>query len=335
MINIVSTGIAGCGEKEYYEEFSKFCQLYKKKVNVVNVTDVIIETAKKINPQVTKYNILNFPRSTRNIWHQTALDYILTEKLIKNGINIVNIHVSYWWKESPEEVVNAHILNSFFKKFNPIFFVQITDGLQKIKTRIDKVVEHVGRALDLEDIIRWRDLESYITEMFAQINKKDYYLIARNQPPNTLFRLIFDNRLKVYFSFPITFAQNNLRKKIENFVNELDKIAIVFDPYKIEKFEVFPSRLKKLGTDVIIKRDYRLINQSDFVVAYFPKVVYSSGMITEINYANSNGKIVYLVWPNQKYSPWTIYPVRKVFFSPQACLRELKKITQQKKPRRW
>ena len=335
MINILSTGIAGCGEKEYFEKFSQFCETKKKKVNVINATDVILEVARKTNSDVNKYNILNFPKSTRNIWYQAALDQILNEKLIKNAINIVNIHITYWWKEGPEEVVNARILNAFFKAFNPKFFIQIVDGIGVIKERVDKVVENVGRVLNLESILRWRDLESYITRILAQINNKEYYLIARGQSADTLFRLIFENRLKIYFGFPITFAENKIKKRVENFVEELNKIAIVFDPYKVEKFESFLPGMKRLGTDAIVKRDYQLIDQSDFVVAYFPKIVHSSGMITEMNYANSSGKLVYLIWPDKKYSPWTIYPVRKVFFSPQDCLKELKKVVRQRKIRTW
>ena len=335
MINILSTGIAGCGEKEYFEKFSQFCRQKGMPLNVVNTTDVILAVARKTNPDVNKYNLLNFPKSTINVWYQAALNQILREKLIKNAINIVNTHATYWWKEGPDEVVNANLLNSFLKVFDPIFFIQIVDGIGFIKERVDKVVESVGRVLNIESVLRWRDLESYVTKIFAQINNKEFYLIARAQGPDTLFRLIFDNRLKIYFSFPITFAERRIKKKIENFVKELEKIAIVFDPYKVEKFESFIAGMKKLGTDAIVKRDYQLIDQSDFVVAYFPKVVPSSGIITEMNYANSNGKIVYLVWPNKKYSPWTIYPVRKVFFSPEDCLRELKKVVKQRKKRNW
>ena len=105
MINILSTGIAGCGEKEYFEKFSKFCASKGKKVNVINTTDIILEVAKKTNPEVNKYNILNFPKSTRNIWYQAALDQILQKKLMKNAINIVNTHATYWWKDWPDEVV--------------------------------------------------------------------------------------------------------------------------------------------------------------------------------------------------------------------------------------
>lgn len=335
MINILSTGIAGCGEKEYFEKFSQFCQQKRKKVNIINTTDIILEVARKTNPSVNKYNLLNFPKSTTDIWYQAALDKIIQEKLDKNAINIINVHATYWWKEGPDEVVNAKILNSFFQALKPIFFIQITDGAEFIKKRIDMAAENVGRALNMEGILHWRELESYLTKIFAQIHNKEYYLIARAQSPDTLFRLIFDNRLKVYFSFPITFAEKKVKIKTQDFVERLEKIAIIFDPYKVEKFELFIAGLKKLGTDAIIKRDYQLIDQSDIVVAYFPKVVYSSGMITEINYANSNGKIVYLIWPNKKYSPWTIYPVRKVFFSTEDCLKELNKIVQQRKVRTW
>lgn len=335
MINILSTGISGCGEKEYFQKFSQFCQQKKRRVNIINTTDAVLEVAQKSNPSVNKYNLLNFPKSTTDIWYQAAFNKIIQEKLDKNAINIVNTHATYWWKEGPNDVVNAKILNSFFEALKPIFFMQITDGAELIKARLDKVAENVGRALDMEGILRWRELESFVAKIFAQIHNKEYYLIANAQSADTLFRLIFENRLRVYFSFPITFAEKKVKIQTQKFVKELEKISIIFDPYKVEKFELFTAGLKKLGTDVIIKRDYQLIDQSDVVVAYFPKIIYSSGMITEINYANSNGKIVYLIWPNKKYGPWTIYPVRKVFFSTNDCLKELKKIVRQRKRRTW
>lgn len=47
MVTIVSTGIAGCGEKEYFDKFIDYCYSKGKRANIISVTDVVLEVAKK------------------------------------------------------------------------------------------------------------------------------------------------------------------------------------------------------------------------------------------------------------------------------------------------
>lgn len=333
MIKIVSTGIAGCGEKEYFEKFSRFCNREGKKVNFISVTEEVLEASKKSGFEINKYNLLNFPKTTRAAWYQSAFDKILEEKLENNKINVVNIHISYWWKNGPEEVVRGDILNNFLNKLDPEFYIQITDSAIEIEKRLNMIADHVGRSLSPEDMLRWQDVEFHIAQTFAEINRKHFYMIAKEQPADTLFRLIFKKDLKTYVSFPMThFEAEKEKNKIKNFIEELNKILIVFNPGTIEDYGQYePGRVKTLSGEMTIKRDFRLIDQSDMVIAFFPKIVHSSGALLEMEYANSTGKPVYLVWPHKNYSPFTAFPVRKVFFSPKDCIEEMKKLTRLRK----
>jgi hypothetical protein len=122
------------------------------------------------------------------------------------------------------------------------------------------------------------------------------------------------------------YANGKVKSVIEKFSKELNKIAIVFNPEKIEEYPHYSGRLRRISGDVTVKKDYRLIAQSDMVVAFFPKIVYSSGVVSEINFASSIGKTVYLIWPSKDYGAFTAYPVHRIFFSPKECLEEIKKL---------
>jgi hypothetical protein len=254
----------------------------------------------------------------------------LSKELLRDKINIISIHVTYWWKDGLEDVVKADILNSFFHELNPLFYIQIVDTADRVKRRVDKVVRHVGRTLSLEDIYRWQDMETFIVRMLAEINQKPFYMMPQRQAADTLYRLIFTHDLKVYISFPMSFAKPSERKKVATFVQKLGKWAIVFNPEFIEEYAHYNGRLKRICEDSLIKHDFRLIEQSDIIIAYFPRVVHSPGIVTELNHANSIGKHVYVIWPIKRRSPWTAYPARKVFTSPQECLEEIKQIARQR-----
>jgi len=326
MITVVNIGIAGCGEKEYFEKFGNYCRKKGKKLNYISITDEILKIVQKTHPEVNRYNLLNFPKTTKDAWYKVAFENILSKRLEKDSINVVNIHVTYWWKDGPDEVVKANILNEFLKALNPIFFTQIVDSAENIKRRVDPIVEHVGRRLSLEDIYRWQDMECFVGELLASINGKKFYIIPSRQPPDTLYRLIFTNDPKIYLSFPMFYANGKVKSVIEKFSKELNKIAIVFNPEKIEEYPHYSGRLRRISGDVTVKKDYRLIAQSDMVVAFFPKIVYSSGVVSEINFASSIGKTVYLIWPSKDYGAFTAYPVHRIFFSPKECLEEIKKL---------
>lgn len=81
----------------------------------------------------------------------------------------------------------------------------------------------------------------------------------------------------------------------------------------------------------IIARDYALVEQSDVIVAFIPVDEHgspriSAGSQSEIFYAYSNGKAVYIVFPGdpRKLSPWvTEFAPGRVFATVDDCIREL------------
>ena len=102
--------------------------------------------------------------------------------------------------------------------------------------------------------------------------------------------------------------------------------------------EEIASLLRAVG-DHTVKRDFRLIDQSDLVVVYYPPIPYdrfdtqskqvqadtyiplSVGVICEIVHGHATGKRIYAVWlPRHVPSPFFTYHVFRTAASPQELL---------------
>lgn len=327
MRTVFSTGIAGCREKEYFKRFSDHCQERGKRVSIMNVTDYVVDIARESGEKINKHNLPNFPRSAREAWYSEAFSEILEALHSESAdVAIVNAHVTYWWRSTPDNVVKSRSLLSFLEKLNPYLFLQTFDRPSEIKQRIDKVVEHIGRELTLEDILRWQETESFTTQIFAELCGKEFFLLFTEYPPDTLYKLLYTDCRRVYVSFPMTFLEEG--EEVKELIEKLEEVCVVFHPIK-DPCPVEDERLERVYGEHVIKRDYRLINQSDILVAFFPEPVYSAGVLTEMNYARSTGKRVYLISPG-KHSPFDDYLAFKTFPDIDSCVEEIKLLSEAK-----
>jgi adenylate kinase len=192
----------------------------------------------------------------------------------------------------------------------------------------------------LAELLAWRDEEAFVTKTFAKIQKKPHFLVARDEPPQTLYNLIFKPEMKkVYLSYPISAAESRKMKKVQEVRDELRKNLVVFDPMSIKDVDWLTVALsrKKSGNkaysipftdngnlqkevkvdlneleevsvclkDQTIARDYELISQSDYVAVYYynPNLP-SPGVEREIRFAKDSGKPVILYLPAKTMSPF-------------------------------
>lgn len=139
------------------------------------------------------------------------------------------------------------------------------------------------------------------------------------------------NNLRCYLAGPIEFAPNPIdHSSLVSFLN--DKGVKVLDPKKIsfggevseltnrkelfenEQFDIIRNQMKK-----IVRKDLRCVDISDFIIAFLPKDVRTTGTIHEIIEADRQRKPVLLICPEGiKYIPaWLfgIIPLRYMFDS--------------------
>ena len=212
----------------------------------------------------------------------------------------------------------------------------------------------------------WRDEELFITEMLAQYQKKPFYIIARKEPPELLRDLIHKvekiregkKALRAYLSYPITYMKGDVK-----WMDEKDEIKeklreagiIIFDPITVEEADIIglADEAKKKGEDAIefevegekfkipieqievckddiydqiVARDYKLIDQSDIVIVYYPVPTLSAGVLSEINYSFTHNKEVYAIFPYEDLSPFFSYYTTGIFKSVEELISYLKEI---------
>jgi len=162
--------------------------------------------------------------------------------------------------------------------------------------------------------------------------------------------------LKAYLSYPMTYVRNDrelMRTKDEIKERLREAGIIVFDPIATEEadiiglaadarsrgqeyveFELEGSSFKLPVSEVeaakddiidqIVARDYRLIDQSNIIIVYYPVTTLSAGVLSEINYGFTHNKDVYAIFPQEEKSPFFTYYTTKVFRDVDQLLEHLK-----------
>jgi len=326
---IITTGISGCGRKEYLENFLNYSKKYKKKIKIYHVGQMLFEQAAKIGVYLSRENILNANPTVISAIRSAVYEKIyaqLPQELKENDAVILNIHSIFFWKK-----VFTRAWDPFYiSKFEPDLFISFIDDAGLIKERLSARRQWAETNLTTEEILLWQNVEVEMTASWTEITNKPFYVIAVKQPVFTFYRLVFEPQAEtVYVSMPMTHLKTEKeRKMVDSFVKELNKYFIVFDPRTVE---IEAKNQKKAIFDLAtyhqtVNRDLHwLIKQSKKVIAYFPKVVSSPGVINELREAHETNKIVWLIYPAKVVSPFITYYCNQIFDNREKFFNFLKK----------
>lgn len=319
---VFCTGIAGCGEKDYLEQFEALCTERGKEVTVHALGKKILEIGRKDYPSLGKYDLMEFPESTVSAWRAAALEALIGEMRGSEGVHVLDAHASFWVKNGPEPAINTSYLN----ELNPDVYVQIIDYEPAIHERLHDTPDlPEERQLSLEEVIRWQETERYTNRLLADHHQKEFYMLAQQHPAETLYNIVFEpDRPKVYQSFPISNVESEeAMERVFDHVERLREHATVFDPIEIDVKDFDDDRIMGLLNNHTVKRDQQFIRQSDMVIVNFPEIVYSSGVEYEINYASSMGKPVWIIKPDDYVGPFTEYTCERDFSDSKDAIEAL------------
>jgi adenylate kinase len=122
-----------------------------------------------------------------------------------------------------------------------IFYVTIIDSIYQIHRRLNETEQWRGRA-DAEELMAWQEQEVFISKMFAAYERVPHYLIAHDEPVQTLFDLICFKRPRIYLGYPITNLRRERQARLiemaRAFGHRLRDHFIVFDPLSVKDEEV-------------------------------------------------------------------------------------------------
>ena len=331
---IITTSISGCGRKEFLALLEKFSKGHKKSAKIYNVGQMIFEQAEKIGITLTTENVLNANphvlNSLRSAVFETILGTLKNDVKMYNAV-FINIHAFFLWRK-----IFVKAYDRFYPaQFNADAFVTFMDDANDIKRGLDKKPQWKPERLTIEEILLWQNIEVEVTSSWADMNFKPFYVIPSKQPVSSLYRLIFcPEQEPVYISMPIThLREKKMQLRVDKFIEELNRYFIVFDPRIVElgsKPAIVKFGKKRAQNDVfytqVVNRDlYWFVKQSKKVIAFFPKVVSSPGVINELREAHETNKTVWVIHPGGQGSPFITYFCDKVFDNEKDFFTFLKK----------
>lgn len=315
---VFCNGIAGCGEKEYLEEFRSLADDRDRDVRIHELGERILEIGRRDYPELDKYDLIGFPESTVRAWRSAAFESIKKD-LGEADVDVIDAHASFWIKNGPEPAVST----SYLSELDPDMFVQIIDYEPDIHDRLQENSDLTEEnALSLEEVIRWQEVERYTNRLLSEQYDAQFYILARQHPARSLYDMLFEtDRPRVYQSFPITNLDEKHLDGIKDYVDRLRDHAVVFDPIELDVRDFSDDTIAELINSHTVKRDQQFIDQADLVVVNFPEMVYSSGVEYEVNYAARTGTPVWIIKPEGHVGPFTEFTCDREFNDEQSCIK--------------
>lgn len=327
-MRVICTGTSGTDRVELLRAVARLAEQRGRSLEIYDVREAMFQIASDVGEPVEEETILDmFPRALV-LLRAAALEKIISacEQVGRGGSWLINTHAVFRWKNTLISGFDPYYLN----RLRPDLYITITAGVQTVRERLR---EHPRwQHLSLEDILVWREEEQFSTEEMARTQRKPQYLVGRSASVETLYRLIFEPRMrKVYLSYPMAHVDPDAERGLQEFKARLEEDFVVFDPADVNDFviEQGPFSVPRGGpvgevrgasapavsglterelqhiSDQIVFRDYKLISQSDLVVVFYDIAVPSPGVVSEMNYALHSGKRVYGVWlPETEPSPF-------------------------------
>ncbi|MFX0049855.1 MAG: AAA family ATPase [Candidatus Hermodarchaeota archaeon] len=332
-MRVIVSGISGSGRSDAVNDLKVYLQknFPKKKLVVMSTNRMMWKKAKELRMDVKREKMLDLSPPTLQALRSTVFERILreVEEHEKNHDNvaiIINTHATFRWRQHLMPGLDFFYLT----KLKPDLFLTIINVINDIYNNLEANPLWKGMNNRYQLGI-WQEEEVFTTKLMAETMKKPFYIIARRQPPETLYRLIFEHEVseKVYLSYPMTHIRDEEKKKdIKNLAQELRSLGfVVFDPgtMELEKvYEEIPEDIRVYDFYQTVYRDFQLIDQGTMVVIFYPEIVHSSGVVNEQAYGFRNNKYVFAVFPTKIYSPFTSFFADKTFQSVSELISFLK-----------
>ncbi len=318
-MNILVSGISCSGAKDLGEKLAK----RDEEIAFYDIGNTIFALAKEMNIKLSNEKILDMDPRILKLLRELAFRNILSS-IDKNKINILSLHLTFRWHRR----LMPGFSFSELDEFSPDIYINVNSELKSIIDCMKK--DKWAKELSLETVNMWIDEEEFTTKLLADLHKKPFYLVPAKMDIEQIIELIKTNKKKAYLSYPITLIEKTEPEKIKeirNFGNLLKKEIILFDPLYISDLldlenlkkkphtspiESVTEEAEKMTKERVVARDFQFIDQSDYVIVYYPTPLLSAGVMSEIVHAYAHNKEVYAIYPFE-VSPFLEYYCTKIF----------------------
>ena len=347
---IIATGITGSGRTDYIRKVRDFAKKRGRDIEIIDIGPRMFHKAEQLRVRIPENKILDLDPLALGFLRATTFEEVLgaiSEYQDDEKDLIISLHASFRWRKVLLPAFDFYYL----RELKPDFYVTIINTSYKIREAmyLKRDLKHWLERLTLKELLIWQDEEIFTTKIVADFQGVSHYIVSGSDTPDTLYKIIYDVEKakkeskkpakKAYLSYPMTMIRKDIdiSSDKDSLVKTLRDLGfIVFDPAMVEDMilvemldEVSEDEIKPPDAKVPIPRkeieearqyiieqtvvrDYRLIDQSDMVIVFYPVTELSAGVLSEMIYAFTHQKDVYAYFPH-KISPFFKYYSTKVF----------------------
>jgi len=358
---IFATGISGSGRLDYLEAAARECG---GRVRVIDIGRKMFEKSSELGIEIPEGKILDMDPFALDYLRAITFEDVLKVADRYRGDSeedlIISTHVCFRWKKHLTSSFNLYYLN----KIDPDVYVTIVDNAHAIKARLEEtqwrgrlklkdiLVWRDEEAFITEILANYRRKPFYIIarreppSLLADIIYRVERERAAGRKPAP----------KAYLSYPITHVTGmpELFEMKDEVKEALRKAGvIVFDPIAIDEAVLvgLAEEAERRGSeavevevegrrlvlsvreimearddiiDQIVARDYKLIDQSDMIIVFYPTTAISPGVLNEIHYGFTHNKDVYAIFPHDVRSPFFEYYTTMIFKDHEELIEHLR-----------
>ncbi|MGH2453289.1 MAG: hypothetical protein ACRDF5_05935 [bacterium] len=249
-----------------------------KRIRMIDVGHLMLERARALGSDVRTETILDMSPDALQQLRAVALTEVVNDPDLwrEEVATILVTHACFWWKGHLIPGLDTHYLKLIFDetrrrrarpeptavqetlgelKLAPpirpegIFYVTIVDSVYAILQRLNETEQWRGQ-VPTNELIMWQEQEVFLTKMLAEYERVPHYLVAHDEPTQTLFDLICFKRPRIYLGYPITHLRREGRwtliDEARGFARRLRRHFVVFDPLSVKDEEALA--LARIGT---------------------------------------------------------------------------------------
>ena len=342
------SGISGSGRKDYLREVAGYFAERGERCQVFEFGEMLAKVQDETRLADDATTLLDGNPVVLNVQRRAAFRRLVDELRgwPERDVAFISNHACFMRRGRLEPAMDMAQVKASLAPIVDVY-ATVVDGAFDIFARQQEHAEWRGH-LSLAEIAIWRDFETTLTQVLATYESKPFYVLARQEPPEMLYRICQRPTPKrIYLSYPITaIAQTNpeLLQDASRLAESLrDAGFIVFNPMAVNDT---PVSLDSLGVPLsvtpeaiaaatpyldsqTISRDFQLIDQADMVVVYYPTDKISPGVLSEMQHARDVRLPVYLCAFPGAISPFLGILYQEAYPTPEALIAAL---TEQQAP---
>jgi adenylate kinase len=315
------TAISEKEKHKYVRETIKIASKNGQKLKYISLGALLMKQLEAdLGATFVKKNVLNIEEEFRALAMKNIIKG-LKEEMKKHKNLIISGHATFLWKKNFSNAFNW----KYLKDIKPDMFVTLIDNSESIQRKMKASEQWKDQKMSIEQILAWQNIEVTVTHGWSQLLNSPHYIVPKRESKDLLYKLMFRPEAElVYASFPMSNIKSKAdADRIDSFIKKLEKYFAVLNPRSIELSKKFGDA----QAAQTYQRDLRwFTGKAKKIIVYFlPQLVFSAGVLTEINHAFETTKEVWMISPKRFYGPFERHMINKIFFSEKEFFSFLKK----------